>query len=409
MRFVARQPVFDRNMRVFGYELLFRRTVEDETAKIANDGDQVSRQMVDTTLVVGLDTLCDGGRAFINCTRDTLTSGVLDLLPPQFVVAEVLEDVPHDEEVVAACRQLGEKGFLIALDDVVSLDDHSELSPFAHFIKVDFRLTTAEQRQQLADRYASQGVALLAEKVETYEEHIEAQKMGFQYFQGFFFQKPHLMAALDISALHLNHLQLLAVAQDPEPDVDRLEELIKSEPALSYRLLRYMNSPLFLFSAPIVSVRHALVLLGLEQLRQWVSVVALVSMGGDKPLGTVVWALVRARYCELLASKLVPRQPGMFLLGLLSSLPALLDLPLEAILKRLPVAPEIKNALMGRQNRCRQIYELVMAYESGDWETCLARGKSLGLSEAQISECYMEAVKWAGVVSHCESGLTKPE
>lgn len=403
MRFVARQPVFDRSMRIYGYELLFRREVQDETARIADDGDQISRQMVDTSLVVGLDTLSEGTRAFINCTRDTLTSGVLELLPPQYVVAEVLEDVPHDEEVVEACRKLGEKGFLIALDDVVSMDESSPLSQYAHLIKVDFRLTTPEQRKELVKRYAAHKVSLLAEKVETYEEQLEAEKMGFEYFQGYFFQKPRLMAALDISSLQLDHLQLLAAVQHPDPDIDLLELLIKAEPALSYRLLRYMNSPLFFFTVPIVSVRHALVLLGMEQLRKWVSVVALVTMGGDKPLGTVIWSLVRARYCELLGTRMRHPQEGMFLLGLLSSLPALLDLPMDAILDRLPVLPEVKDALLGKENRCKRVYDLVIAYEAADWDTCLKLGTVLGLSEQQLSQCYMEAVKWASMVSHCES------
>jgi EAL and modified HD-GYP domain-containing signal transduction protein len=401
MQFVARQPVFDRGMRVFGYELLFRRAVHDETAMII-DGDRVSRQIVDTTLVVGLETLCDATRVFINCTRDTLTSGVLELLPPHSVVAEVLEDVVPDEEVIAACRKLREKGFLLALDDVVSLDDDSPLSAIANFIKVDFRQTTPEQRLKLARKYVGKRIALLAEKVETYQEQIEAQKIGFEYFQGYFFQKPRVMATEEISALHLDHLQLLAAVNDPAPDLTLIEQLIKMEPALSYRLLRYMNSPLFAFTSPVVSVRHALVLLGFEQLRKWVSVVALVAMGGDKPLATVVWALIRARYCELLGERVRGRQKGMFLLGLISSLPTLLDLPIETIVNRVPVSREITGALLGEEGRHKQIFDLVLAYEAGAWEKCAILGNALGVDESQISQSYVEAVKWAQAVSHCE-------
>jgi EAL and modified HD-GYP domain-containing signal transduction protein len=330
------------------------------------------------------------------------------LLPPQFVVAEVLEDVVPDEQVAAACRQLGEKGYLIALDDVVSLDEENPLAECAHFIKVDFRQTSPEQRLDLVRRYAGQRVALLAEKIESYEEQLEALKMGFEYFQGYFFQKPRMMAALDISTLSMDHLQLLAAVQHPEPNLGQVEELIKAEPALSYRLLRYLNSPLFFFSSPIISVRHALVLLGLEQLRKWVSVVALVSMGGDKPLATVVWALVRARYCELLGARLKGKQDGMFLLGLLSSLPALLDLPIEVVVNRLPVSEEITSALMGRESRRKSIYDLVLAYEAGDWERCLRLAGALGLSESEISESYVDAVKWAQIVSHFETEEAQP-
>lgn len=402
MQFVARQPVFDRNMRVYGYELLFRRNSGDQAAHIT-DADHVSRQVVDTSLIMGLDTLCDGVKAFLNCTREVLITNVLEVLPPQFVVAEVLENVVPDEEITAACESLSQKGYLIALDDVISLAKDHPLRSFVNIIKVDFRQTTREQQLELVRHYGPLGISMLAEKVETHEEYLDAMRMGYDYFQGYFFQRPHIVYTHEISAFNLNHLRLLAAVQRPEPDLSTVEELIKEEPALSYRLLRYLNSPLFTLELEVTSVRHAVMLLGTEEMRRWVSVVALLTMGGNKPQGTVLWALVRARYCELLGRHVPGQKEGAFLLGLLSSLPTLLDSTMESVLARIAASPEIKAALLGEQNRWREIYELALAYEAGDWDQCAVLGDSLGLSESRISESYMEAVKWAQMVTHSDS------
>jgi len=397
MRFVARQPVFDIAMQVFGYELLFRNGSEN-VAQI-DDSDQASRMTLDTLLEMGIDTLCSDHRAFLNCTRENLVSGIVELLPSASVVVELLETIQADAEVMAACQRLKQAGYLIALDDVVSEAAVEPLLPFADFVKVDFRLTKPAQRAELARHFLRRGISAVAEKVETRSEHTAAKNMGYSYFQGFFFQKPEMMGAREIPALKLNYVRLLSAAQQPEVDFSQIEEIIKTEPSLTYRLLRYLNSPLFPFSIAITSIRHALTLLGQEELRKWVSVASLVSIGVDKPEELIRWALVRARFCELLGGDVRSRQTGMFLLGLLSSLPVLLDLPLDFIVSRLPVLSEIKGALLGGRNRYRTVYELVLAYEAGEWETCSARIKDLRLTESQVSQTYLKSLEWACAVT----------
>jgi c-di-GMP-related signal transduction protein len=181
LRYVARQPIFDREENVFGYELLFRDGVAN--AFNASDPDAASRSTLNNSLLMGLDVLCDGRRAFMNCTRDTLVRGLVRLLPSQSTVVEVLENVPADAKVVQACQRLKEAGYLIALDDYVADDSREPLAEIAGIIKVELKLTTPEQRVELIKRYGPRRCRMLAEKVETHAEFVEAREQGFVYFQ----------------------------------------------------------------------------------------------------------------------------------------------------------------------------------------------------------------------------------
>lgn len=390
-------------MQVFGYELLFRNGWT-ALAEIA-DPEAASRMTMDTTLSIGMDTLCDGRRAFVNCTRDVLESDSIRVLPPNSTVVEILEDVPASSPVLAKCAELRSLGYMIALDDVVSA---TRIEPFLRLVdilKVDFRKTSPACQRDLARKYAIRGTRMLAEKVETREEHLAARKMGYHFFQGFFFQKPQVLGTREIAALRVNYMRLLAAVQERELNFRALEEIIKSEPSLCYRLLRYLNSPLFTFTSRVTSIRHALSLVGEEEIRKWISVAALVSVGVDKPADLVMWALVRARFCEMLGARSMGREAGMFFLGLVSALPVLLDLPLDFIITRLPIAPEIQAALLGGRNHYRHAYDLVLAYESGRWEACAAVAKTMAMSEAQVTHCYLQSLEWARRLTHLESGI----
>ncbi len=195
IRFVARQPIFDRSEKVFGYELLFRNGLEQT---FQADCDQAARSTLDSSLLFGIDALCDGRRAFINCTREVLLKDLITLLPSNLTVVEVLETVEADDLVMSACQRLKESGYLIALDDFAPNDPREPLTDLADIIKVDVRATTHEERRAMIKRYGPWRCRMLAEKVETQEEFREAVKDGFLYFQGYFFRKPELMTAREI-------------------------------------------------------------------------------------------------------------------------------------------------------------------------------------------------------------------
>jgi len=265
MRYVARQPILNADESVLGYELLFRDGVVDYFS--SPDSDAASRSTLDASLLLGLDVLCDGRLAFINCTRDLLLNDIT-LLPPDRVVVEILETVPADEAVIAACRRLKKAGYMIALDDFVPGGPREPLTSLADIIKVDVKQSSLAQRAAIS-RQNGERCRLLAEKVETRAEFLATRKAGFTYFQGYFFRRPELMQAREIPANRVNYLRLLKAVSRAELDPRELENVIKGEASLCYRLLRYLNSPLFGFPAEIRSVRHALVMLGEREVRRW--------------------------------------------------------------------------------------------------------------------------------------------
>jgi EAL domain-containing protein (putative c-di-GMP-specific phosphodiesterase class I) len=206
LRYVARQPIFDREEKVFGYELLFRDGLENA---FHGDTDEASRATLDRTLLMGLDVLCDGRRAFVNCTRDTLIKGLVTLLPSTTTVVEILETVPGDPDVVAACQSLREAGYMIALDDYLADDPREGLTSLADIIKVDMQLTTEEQRIAMIQRLGGRHCRMLAEKIETHAEFVRARDQGFVYFQGYFFRRPEMMNTHDMPANQMNYLRML--------------------------------------------------------------------------------------------------------------------------------------------------------------------------------------------------------
>ena len=211
----------------------------------------------------------DGGRrAFINCTRDVLLKGYASLLPKQRVALEILEDVTPDEEVINVCRALKAAGYVIALDDFDDRDALRPLVELADIIKVDFLATKGQERRVLVERFTPAGVRLLAEKVETHEDFKQAAEMGYSHIQGNFFARPEIVSGQDIPGFKLNYLRILQAILQPELNLSQMEGIIKRDASLCFRLLRYLNSVLFGFSEEIRSIRHALGLLGDEQVRK---------------------------------------------------------------------------------------------------------------------------------------------
>lgn len=259
-RFVARQPILNREQQVFGYELLFRDGIENFFR--ATDAEAAARSTLDSSLLMGFDVLCDGHRAFINCTRDLLLKDGITLLPPDQTVVEILENVEADDLIIAACERLKVAGYTIALDDYVTGDPREALATTADILKVDFERTTAQQQADLVNRYAALGRRMLAEKVETHEQFVAAQDMGFVYFQGYFFRRPEVLKAREIPTNRVNYLRMLAAVSKDELDLRELEQIIKTEASILYRLLRYLKSPIFGMRNEIHSIRHALAMLG---------------------------------------------------------------------------------------------------------------------------------------------------
>jgi EAL and modified HD-GYP domain-containing signal transduction protein len=394
-RFVARQPILDREQKVFGYELFFRNGVEDY---FNADQELASRSTLDSTLLFGLNTLCDGRYAFVNCTREVLLKDLVTLLPSNQTVVEVLETVEPEDRVVAACKRLKEAGYRIALDDFVSNDPRIPLCDLADIIKIDVQATRPEERAAMIRRHRTAKCRMLAEKVETPHEFQQAREMGFVYFQGYFFCRPELIMGREVPENRLHYIRLLEMVSRSELDLRELERVIKQETSICYRLLRYLNSPLFGFSLEIKSVRHAMAILGERELRHWIRLVVMVSAAEQKCSELVLMGLARARFCELL-SKRLQSASDLFLMGLLSIMDAILDVPMEVLMEQLPVEREIKTALLGQRSTLRPVYQLMLAQESGEWEQSSKLARQLKLSDEEVAAQWWQALHWAQQVT----------
>ena len=392
-RFIARQPIFDRDQQVYGYELLYRDSLEN--CFTSNDKEAACRGTLDSTFLMGLDVLCAGAYSFVNCTRDALLEGYVTLLPPKSTVVEVLETVMPEPEVFSACRTLKDAGYMLALDDFVPDDPREAFTEIADLIKLDMKATPRQRWKEMVERYSAKSIVMLAEKIETHEQFFTARDMGFVYFQGYFFQKPVIYATSEIPHNQVNYLRMLQVVYQPELDWNALERLIKHEASLCYRLLRYLNSACFGFKREIRTVRHALSMLGEREIRKWITLVATVGAGRDKPDELVRSALVRGHFCELLSRHSRMRESDHFLLGLLSLMDAILGMPMPEILARVPIDHDIRQALLGMASPLRPWYELVVAQENADWQKCSDLALSLKLSEADVAQAYLESIRWA--------------
>jgi c-di-GMP-related signal transduction protein len=411
-KFIARQPIFDDKLKLFGYELLFRASSENvfRPYKAASDS-----LIVDSTSLFGLQSLTGHAKAFVNLDLFALQRGTARLLPPDQVVREILESITPTQEVVQLCAELCNEGYALALDDYVGHPKWEPLLPLAKFLKVDFRACDPPARAAIANRHRAQpgtqlgadatanSMRLLAEKIESNDDLLEARSLGYTYFQGFFFCKPSTLSAREIPGNKLNCLRLLHLVASPDFSYDAVEELLKTDPALVYKLLRYLNSWLVAIRGEIHSIREAIALLGEKEFRRWISVLAVVAMASDKPHELIRTALTCAFFCEGLAKALpTPATPSikssdLFLMGLLSVTDAILDRPMEQILASLPIAAEVRAALCGGANPYRDVYDVLLAYERADWPALSAASTRLNIDESSVADCESKAREAASI------------
>lgn len=394
--FVARQPIFDCDKRVYAYELLFRDGLEN-VCSIADSHRAASHVLQAAWLTFGLPALIGQNRAFVNFSRDLLLAGYGETLPVESVVIELLETIDGDADVVEACTKLKRSGYLVALDDFVYRAELGPLLEIADIVKIRFRDSDPAEQAAHVRRLAPHTARLLAEAVETQEEYDQAVGLGFTYFQGYFFCRPQIIKGRALSGSRLTYLKLLQAVTAPALNIAELDRIIQADVSIAHRLMKYLGSASFSFRGTVTSVRQGLVLLGKEQTRRWVSLIALAEMGRDKPQEVLVSAAVRAKHCELIGglAGMESRRPDLFLLGALSLVDVMLDQPMSEVLAELPLANDLAAALEGRSTTLRPVLELVLNYERGNWTTCSEISAVLGVPEAAVFQRYREAVSWA--------------
>ena len=392
----ARQPILDERGRVFGYELFYGPQALD--CEEAGDGTLASaRILTEAVSALGLEALTGRRPVFVKLSRDLLLRGCGTLLPPSAMVIELDRDMPIDANVLETCRRLSDSGYAIGLDSAVVGDSPTaSVMPYAKFVRVNVAQTTAASRRALVTQLRFRGVRLIAEMVETQEIAAEVRSDGYRLLQGRYYCMPKPFDSARIAGNNAAYLQLLGGLNRSDLSVDEVEDLIKHDASLCYRVLRSINSPIYGLRREISSIRQAIVLLGQDQIRKWASVWVLSGLNINGIDETLSVALVRARACELLGRELADAddRSGCFLLGLCSVLDVLIGQPMVQILSELPLSGAIKDALLGKRSRLRPILDAVVAYERGAWDEAALAVTQARVAAAPLPNVYASALAW---------------
>jgi EAL and modified HD-GYP domain-containing signal transduction protein len=391
--FIARQPIFDRNRDVYGYEMRLRSGLMSLFAQSDQPGAGIA---LNQSVLADVQALSSGKRAFIPATRDVLLKDYAVLLPREWLAIELSDTAEAGPELVAACRRLKDSGYTLVLGDGAGGRWREGLAESADIVRVDFS-ASAEERRRTLPRQLPSTLRSLATRVETREAFHEALSAGYDYFQGGFFCKPLALSTGSIPENKVNLLYMMNAMLSPNVEFEEIEKIIKRDVVLSYKLLQYVNSAFFGLGTKVKSVMHAIALLGFYDIRRWTALLVVAGMANDKPNELLVQSLIRGKFCELLAERteLANRSQSLYFAGMFSLLDAVMDRPLEQALEFLPMEEDVKAALLGEVNPMRRFLDYALAYEVGDWEALADRGTGVALPETESPELYLSAVQYA--------------
>jgi EAL and modified HD-GYP domain-containing signal transduction protein len=393
--FIARQPIFNAQLEVYGYELLFR--LNRQSTQFGGVSSQGATAMVITGLFEsGLENLIEDKIAFINFDEIFIHSDAVELIKPDRMIVEMLENIEVSDNLMERLTDIKAMGYSIALDDFAQTYQTYPLTPLADIIKYDIMITPLDTIAADVPTGLAQGKTLLAEKVETEDEFNQAKEMGFSLFQGYFFSKPRIAGrSIRATPTQIQYLKLMTEIHTDEPSFERLADLIEQDVTLTYRLLRLAS---FRAGSELISsIKFALSYIGLREFERWISILMIHELSKDKPTELIRISLIRTRFAESLA-----KRAGMFdqehdaaLMGLFSVLDAILDQPMEVVLAGITLQQTILDALINEQGSLRPIYELMLAYEKGDWARVETAAEALKIEDYCIYHDYREAIKWA--------------
>ncbi|QQM66367.1 HDOD domain-containing protein [Pseudoalteromonas sp. LC2018020214] len=394
--FVARQAIFNRSKKVVAYELLFRDSPKNYFPDIA-EGQATARLIMENQLNLGTRHITSGKKALINIGPESLKLDLCAFLPCQDVVIELLETIEPTDDNYELCRGLFHSNYKLALDDFVYKPQWDRFLKLVKLIKFDIAITPLSEIQPIVTKLqAHKQIKILAEKIETQEDYELALDMGFDYFQGYFFAKPTMIKQNDVDYNYGLVVAIYAEIMKQSPDIKTIASLFELDAALAYKLLRLINSGVFPIQSQISSLKQALVYLGHERLKKFVSLIVTAHTTGKKPAELMQVCVVRARFCELVAKKVNKSQSGeAFLTGLFSLLDAILDQPMSLLVEKLPFPDEIKTALLGDKNTLYYILNVVKAYETGSWWALEQAVLLLNIDSAILPPLYQQSVDWA--------------
>jgi EAL and modified HD-GYP domain-containing signal transduction protein len=400
--YVARQPILDIKQNVVAYELLFRDGKSNSFPDI-DPNQATSNILTNNHLSLGIEQVTGDLPAYINFHADTLIFHFPSFLDPKNVVLEILEDVPVTPELLAACQSLHEKGYKLALDDFDFDEKWAPFYPIIDIIKIDVLQFSILEISKLVRKIAGLNVTLLAEKVETSQQFERLKMLGFTLFQGYFFAKPEMLKQRKITTAKQNILELISQASQVELNINKISEIFAVDPGLTYKLLRFINSPTYGSSQEITSLKHALAYIGQVELKKFIALLALSDLSSDKNPEIMRLSLARAKFCEKIALCRFESEnpPKAFLTGILSLIDGILDHELEYVLGVLPIHQGIKSALRSEQCDLGDYLSLVKNIEQGLWAEGEEIAKRITLESELCFQAYKDSLSWADEMIAC--------
>lgn len=402
--YVARQPIMNSKRHTLGYELLFRDGEQNSFPQHVDADRATYRLIVENFLSIGTNPAIGHSRCFINFPYNTLIRRLPLTLPKQKIVIEVLETCQPTDELLEAIMELHGKGYLIALDDFVYSSEWERFLPYVHIIKLDIMAMGIDAACSMVKKQLAKGSRkrYLAERVETEQEFRSARDAGFRFFQGYFFSKPEIIKQRYVSPKHVIAMQLFQEVSKEQVNFERVEQLVAKDVALSYQLLRFVNSMTERLEVPISSFRQALVYLGQDKLKIFVSLAVASYISTHKPKELYNLSLQRAQFCQLMAIRrpFLEHKDQAFLIGLFSVLDALLDISLDVIVEQLPLTESVKDALNKRLGPFGELLNLEECFEKADWQGVQNYCELLGLHYEDVTRDLNAAQRWSHETSN---------
>ncbi len=392
---VGRQPILDHNGITYAYELLYRGDAEHPFSDLHED-EATSSVINNSFYSAEFGSVSSGKKSFINFTSQLIIDEIWRVLPKQNVVIELLENIEPTPELMDSLKSLKAQGYTLALDDFEYDPKFEPLIELADVIKVDIRISDMATVEKMAKTYVPLGIRMLAEKVETLQEFKDCRRWGYTLFQGFFFARPEIIESAQLPESKVSKLQLMQKVHQPDIDYSDLVDVLKSDPSLTMKLLKYINSVSMGVRHEITNLRQALALIGLNNFKKWASVLIMAALAEDKPRELMKLSLFRGRFCELLSDEIGLRDQSSeyFLTGIFSLMDAALGKTMESLVTDLPLSDEIIETLLGNETKIRSVLDLSQALElDTDIEKYIA-GLKWPVPMAKLSEINQEAINW---------------
>lgn len=394
--FVARQPIFNRENKIIGYELLYRNSLENFFDPSISSSKATSVLITNSYINIGMENLIEDKLAFINFDENLINNEVPTLLDKEKIVIEVLESVVPDRQLISNLLYFKKLGYKLALDDFTLDYPYMKTLGLYDVIKVDFMIAGLDGAEEAIKKYKNENRLFLAEKIETDREYKKALDMGYDLFQGYYFSKPQVVSSKSTTGMKFNYIKIKEEMQKDEPDFGVVQNIIETDVDLSYKILRLVNT--FSLSSQVTSIRHALSILGIREIEKWINFLMIQDFVSYEPSEFVKISVIRSRFSELIAinSNKSSQKYQASLVGLFSMIDVILGKKMEKVLSEIPMKDDLKDAILLKSSSyLYPIISIVIAYEKAHWDTMEENAKRISLDSSKLPNLYVESVNWA--------------